>query len=221
MATKNLARTVIEGGRSRWNKAQRRYSNRRARRRVREYARSLRYDPDEGEGSSAPVREPVWRCHNDRLSAAERWLASFAGRPWAEARAEMARRFDTRTIAGQHIVYDHLLPSVKGSGRESFWRHDFEVDEEGILRPVPQRRYRRNALPPGKQWRSPAAIARWAQGRKLALRGTRWFWFEPTDATLVESFRQGAPVCDEDLAFFQTLTEEAQKLLVFSLARES
>jgi hypothetical protein len=139
MATKNLARTVIEGGRERWNKYERRYSNRRARKSAREYARGLRYDVDEGEGTVAPLRQPIPRSHHDRLAAAERWLASFVGRAWDEARAQIARRFDTRTVAGQHIVFDHLLPSVKGSGRdETFSRKDFEIDEDGILRALPQ-----------------------------------------------------------------------------------
>lgn len=141
MATKNLARTVIEGGRDRWSKYQRRYSNRRARRMVREYARSLRLDLDEAERTAAPVREPLGRYHYDRLAAAERWLASFVGRPWNDARAEMARKFDTRTIAGQHVVFDHLLSSVRGSGRdESFGRKDFEIDDHGILQRLPRRR---------------------------------------------------------------------------------
>jgi hypothetical protein len=181
MATKNLARTVIEGGRRRWNQFERRYSNRRARKRARQYAHSLRFDPDQGEGSAAPLRKPVHKSHYDRLAAAERWLASFVGRPWDDARAEMARRFDTRTIAGQHVVFDHLLTSVRGSGRPTFGYPDFAVDDSGILRALPRRHYAsRWKLPPGKVRRARWEIEEFSRGRRIARRGSYLFWFEPT-----------------------------------------
>ncbi|ACY15796.1 hypothetical protein [Haliangium ochraceum] len=141
MATKNLARTVVEGGRVRWNRDDRRYSNRRIRRNVRMYAHGLRLDPEASEERAAPQRVHVVRFHYDRLAVVERWLASFIGQPWNDVRAEMARRFDIRTIAGQHIVFDHLLPSVKGSGQgEHFGRKRFAIDADGLLQRVPWRR---------------------------------------------------------------------------------
>ncbi|MEM9489424.1 MAG: hypothetical protein AAGC55_09780, partial [Myxococcota bacterium] len=123
MATKNLARTVIEGGRYRFNKFERHYSNRRARREARLYTHVLCHDDDVGEGSAVPRRTKVYRMHYDRLNAAERWLASMIGRPWDEVRSRIARSFNTRTIAGQHIVFDHLLPSVSRGAIEPFPRH--------------------------------------------------------------------------------------------------
>lgn len=134
MATKNLARTVIEGGRSRYNKYDRRYSNRQVRQRVRAYARRLWFDIEEAQYEAVPRRRPVYRDHRDRLAAAERWMASFVGTPWDLVRSEIARRFDTRTIAGQHIVFDHLLPSVRGSGCDGHSHHRWLVDGAGILR---------------------------------------------------------------------------------------
>lgn len=242
MATKNLARSVIEGGRARYNKRDRRYSNRRIRRKVREYARSIRRDPDVGDGTAAPMRRPVWRAHHDRLAAAQRWLASFVGRPWNDARAEMARRFDTRTIAGQHIVFDHLLPTVKGSGRESFCRPDFEVDESGVLQSLPSRRYTSAwKLPPGKVRRSPRQVDRWARSRRIGKRGPGYFWFQPTgfvwkacaahwcwrdhvDDDGVRRhqqpngrYRQTFALSAEDLLYFEELTEDVQEQLIFPL----
>ncbi len=242
MATKNLARTVIEGGRSRWSKNERRFANKSARRRVRQYARSLLFDAELGEGSSAPDRERVWRNHYDRLSAAERWLASFVGRPWNVARAEIARRFDTRTIAGQHIVFDHLLPSVKGGGHDTFGNCDFEVDEQGLLKRLPPRRYvSARKLPPGKVRRSPRQVDAWARGRLVGKRGQGWFWFEPTGLVWKAcaalycwrdheeegsvriheqpngTFRQSHRLTAEDVLYFGELTEDAQKRLLFRL----
>ena len=134
MATKNLARTVIEGGRSRYHKGERRHSNRQARQRGRAFARMLLFDAEQAETSVAPVRRRVYRDHDDRLAAARRWLSSFVGQPWDCVRSEIARRFDTRTIAGQHIVFDHLLPAVRNSGCPGHARCFWEVDRGGILR---------------------------------------------------------------------------------------
>lgn len=245
MATKNLARTVIEGGRARFNKFDRRYSNRQIRRKVRQYAHRIRLDPDGGEGSAAPIREPVWRAHHDRLAAAERWLASFVGRPWNDARAEIARRFNTRTVAGQHIVFDHLLPSVLGSGRDFSGRHDFEIDEEGVLQRL--QRPRRSSpwkLPPGKLRPSPRQIDAWARSRLVGRRGPGWFWFQPTghvwktctdprcwrdhvEAHSVRRhqqpngrYRQTYPLSADDVRYFAALLEDVQERLIFPLDEE-
>ncbi len=181
MATKNLSRTVIEGGRNRYNKFERRYSNRSVRTKARAYTRLLLFDPEQSEGIAPPLRKQVYRLHHDRLGPAQRWLKSYVGREWNQARSEMANRFDLRTIAGQHIVLDHLLPSVRGSGGTRFGCHDFYVDQHGLLARSPRRRYpRRSKRSPEKVWRSARAIRNWVQGRLVGKRGRYWFWFVPT-----------------------------------------
>jgi hypothetical protein len=186
MATKNLARTVIEGGRSRRNKFERRHSNRRERRKASVLFHQLRLDPELADEIDAPPREPIPRSHADRLGAAERWLASFVGRPWSEVRGAIARRFDTRTIAGQHIVFDHLLPSVSGSGCARAWWPSFVIDRAGRLQRAPERpRSSRPRLPYHVRQRCHRELARWARGRRVGKRGRYWYWFEP--AGLVET----------------------------------
>ena len=139
MATKNLARTVIEGGRTGYSKYHRHNSNRGQRRRERAFIYATQVDPDFPERQLMPVRMKAFKDHADRLSAAESWLASHVGKRWDFVRAEIARRFDTRTIAGLHIVFDHLLPSVRGSGSTKFGRKDFAIDDHGVLVRVPAR----------------------------------------------------------------------------------
>jgi len=130
MATKNLSRTVIEGGRSPGNTWERRESNRVQRSITRRVSGALVSGAD-ADFTVYPVRKVVWRSFADKLGPANRWLASQVGRPWNKARSEIFARFDVRTTPGRHIVFDHLLPEVEGTRR---FRKDFVVDRSGILR---------------------------------------------------------------------------------------
>jgi|SRR6187431_1365685 len=130
MATKNLARTVIEGGRTRYSKWGRRASNGVQRSSVRRVSGALVSGAD-ADFTVYPVRKLVWRDFHDKLGPAKRWLASQVGRPWNKARSELFARFDIRSTPGRHIVFEHLLPEVEGSRRH---RRDYLVDRMGILR---------------------------------------------------------------------------------------
>jgi len=132
MATKYLARTVIEGGRRPGNTWDRRASNRTHRTHARRVSNALLNRLDT-EFTIYPVRRVVWRTFNDKLGPAERWLAAQVGRPWDKVRSDLFARFDIRTTPGRHIVFDHLLPEVEGQRR---FRPDFLVDRAGILRKV-------------------------------------------------------------------------------------
>src|SRR6186713_2975376 len=116
MATKNLARTVIEGGRSPGNTVDRRASNAAQRTRVRRVSGALLSGAD-ADFAIYPMRKVVWREFNDKLGPAKRWLARQVGRPWNKARSDLFARFDVRTAPGRHIVFDHLLPEVEGTRR--------------------------------------------------------------------------------------------------------
>lgn len=128
MATKFLARTVVEGGRSGYSKWERRHNNR-------VYRRCWRLD-DDGE---VIVRRPAhsYRGFADRLVPLYRWLDSRCGLPWAKVYAEFCRENDWRTMKGWHL-HEHLSSNVYGAGfRETgAWRrsrYDYEI-EGGILR---------------------------------------------------------------------------------------
>lgn len=133
MATKNLARTVIEGGRTSFSKWGRRAENGAQRRRSRRTSGALVAGVD-ADFTIYPVRKRVWREFNDKLGPAKRWLATQVGRPWNQTRSELFARFDIRTTPGRHIVFEHLLPEVEG--RRSWSRRDYVVDRFGILRKV-------------------------------------------------------------------------------------
>lgn len=151
MSTKNLAHTVIEGGRQSHDKYDRRISLRYWRHDNRAFCRSVRQGTVDVESLSPPVRviHFRWRdeIHADKTNPCDRFLASRAGRHWDDVRSEICRRFDRRKLAGMHVTNDHLLNRVQipehyamaywwRSGGPKFW-----VDENGILRHNPSARY--------------------------------------------------------------------------------
>jgi hypothetical protein len=176
VARKDLSRTVIEGGRTHHNKDQRRASHGITRARAREWLDAVRVDADAAD-ASAPRRGPrVYKRFFDKLGPAMRWLDSQVGRPWSKVFGELCARFDTRTVAGRHIVHDHVLRSVAlhgcsepGVGR----RFDFVVDRHGILRRG--RWYGRN------YWKLRRELVAWVDHR-VALNGFRGWWWYRLDA---------------------------------------
>ncbi len=201
MSTKNLARTVIEGGRHRVNRKFRRLSSKQER--VAEHRLSRRLACGDGfEGVVYEPRKVVFRAFDDKLAPAERWLGRQVGRPWDKIRSELMRRFDTRTTAGRHIVFCHLLRSVRLGQVEDPWRRfDFAVDRHGILRAVKRVRPRRSALhanlPEPK-----SVLLRWLGTRRVGERGVRLYWFVLTPSG---GFRQASPLDDAEAARFRAL----------------
>lgn len=139
MSTKNLARTVIEGGREYSNCWFRRSSNRTQRLRARQICATLLVTRDY-DRTLQPKRQALLQSFHDKLGPAYRFLASQVGRPWRKVRSELFQRFDARTTAGRHILFDHLLRSVHEVWPAYFGRRDFYVDRHGLLRRAPLRK---------------------------------------------------------------------------------
>ncbi len=119
------------------------------------------------------MRPHVRKDFRDKLGPAERWLASQVGRPWDKVYAELRARFDIRTTAGRHVVFDHLLDWVwRGAPVWSDWARErwFVVDAHGILR---RGRFY------GRSYRAARAeVERWRAGRRIARIGTAWWWMQ-------------------------------------------
>jgi hypothetical protein len=201
MSTKNLARTIIEGGRYRGATWSCRYGNgvRRANTRIALAGVAAGADADE-----MVVRQPqkIGRRFRDKLSASERWLDAQVGRPWNLVRSDLLRTFDTRTTAGRHIVFDHMLPSVRGEG--SFdWAARFAVDRHGLLRRLPKVRYWHRAVPAPLP-RSEREIAAWLSGRRVGARGDALFWFTPTAGS---GYRQHHRLGGDDAVLWRSLPD--------------
>lgn len=180
MSTKNLARTVIEGGRHPLNKWERRDSNSSLRVAARSYQVALR-DPELALSTPPPERTKVRRDFADKLGPIRRWLDRACGRPWDEVRAEIFRRFDVRTLAGRHIVFDHLLTEVAEHGiRRTYVYERYQVDARGVLR-----RLKVDRSFPARSWLTTAdtqELRAFAGDRKIRHLGTAYFWLEMTFA---------------------------------------
>jgi hypothetical protein len=134
MATKYLARTVIEAGRrgAKWG---RRRDNRGARGLARAEMRAIVAGAGADEWSVPRVIKRN-RFLGDKLSPLARWLGSQCGRPWNKVRGELSARFDARTTAGRHII-EHARWWVDTGWNVPGLFHcnvPFVVDAHGILR---------------------------------------------------------------------------------------
>jgi hypothetical protein len=204
MATKNLARTVIEGGRAGFNKWQRYHSHAQARGRARERLRSSAdYD-----ALVIPPVDPLSPVFRDKLGPTRRWLRSQRGQPWDQVRSELFARFDTRTTPGRHILFCHMLLSVHDESDPPcrFCREEFRVDGQGILRDG------RPQLWP--DWRPPERMPEgldpcgWLAERRVGARGPVLFWFTPTPAG---AYRQAGRLSEAECAYWRALPEWYRK----------
>jgi len=201
MSTKNLARTVIEGGRQRGNRWFRRYSNGKERVAERQLSSCIARLDVIDVASYAP-RKPLRPDFDDKLAPAERWMRSQVGRPWRKVQSELMQRFDTRTTAGRHIVFDHLLRSVQLDEVATRFRwFDFKVDRHGLLRELKRTRYQRpvlySALPEPE-----STLLEWLAARRVGERDMHLYWFAPTPAG---AFRQASPLDEVEAARWRAL----------------
>lgn len=234
MSTKRLQKTVIEGGRVGRNKWERRYSHTTERTSTREFCDKLKHDPDSADDDGLFIKEKdkVHKEFDDKLGPMYRWLGRQVGKPWDEVRSLVTKTFDTRTTAGRHIVYDHLLrsveitPNVRLSYRRdpegentSYFKNDFYVDDNGILC---QKKY----VP--RKWRSkiPAwdtnQLANWLNGRVVGKVGNKYFWYQPADKSqkhhgpsrnwVTKWGRYGGYYADYGLTFMYLATAPVYKL---------
>ncbi|MCC7522282.1 hypothetical protein IT407_00555 [Candidatus Uhrbacteria bacterium] len=111
MSTKRIERTVIEGGRYLFNKLDRYWSTRKERHSVRMMLHEAIVNDEILERRTLPKRRKVRKEFKDRLTPAFRWIAKHCrGMHPEQMKGFLRAHFDTRTIPGQHIVFDHLEP---------------------------------------------------------------------------------------------------------------
>jgi hypothetical protein len=207
MATKNLSRTAIEGGRYGFYKIERIESLRTVRR---ENRAALKYCASHSEWDIDPTSDadeldlsnrtpPQWGLgkFRDRLNPVKRWMASRVGLSWDETYSLLRSRFDARTTPGRHILFDHMVDLVWTSqdhSAEIFKYHDYYVDEQGLLQKMEEDSYRVRRLEERRQRRAdrlPAdldrvekdKILKWlGEGRRIGWVGNQYFWYVPTRA---------------------------------------
>lgn len=187
MSRKNLSRTVIEGGRDHRNRWDRRQSHGDERASTRAWLDKVAADGDLADELVVPPRPRVLKSFRDKLGPARRWLAAQVGRPWDKVYSELRAKFDARTVAGAHVVDDHMLGWVDRGDRAQAWRHDrdFVVDAHGILRASPFRGTSRRTLYP--------QVLAFARGRHAARTRLGWWWFRVLAGDACSGPRATAP----------------------------
>lgn len=191
MSTKNLARTVLERGRPTADKFFRRYRNRQERRALRDYLHAVekdqefyydRIEPDHKH--SADWHGPVL---TDQLTPVYAWVDKQIGKNWADVRRDIKEKFDVRTLAGFHVVYQHILRDIAGSGEEEYMfdgvsNCGYYIDENNLL----QSRYNKHGfytLFAPSSSKEPFSeeqkqeLIEWLDKRKVVFVNGRLYWF--------------------------------------------
>jgi hypothetical protein len=229
VARRDLSRTVIEGGRS--NSHQRRASHGIARQRARAWLDQVQNDVEEAEETAPPRGPRVFKSFRDKLGPAKRWLGSQVGRPWSKVYAELCERFDTRTVAGRHVVHDHMLEWVWQGDVADRARGEFLVDRHGILR--------RDGFH-GSLWQVRKQVLTWTRDRRAVKTFSGWWWFRRApvgvpcegrsrcvgqlhyyfDDRAYHGWRHvvDAPLSNADLKKLERLRPEVRELVVSELA---
>lgn len=201
MSTKKLSRTVIEGGRAKHNKWERRHSHTEVRAEERDYLKKVMADLDLAEEEEIDLPRPVSKDFIDKLSPMYRWLDAQIGRPWDQVRSEIFQKFDTRTTAGRHITFDHLLRQVVDTesgfdrngymsnpdvellnSRKKYWSFsDYYVDTDGILRKpdIETRIWLRSRYVQISQQDYQQA-GTWLANRMVMEKAGQYYWLSPT-----------------------------------------
>jgi len=149
MSTKNLARTVMEGGRAPSSAFERREATRSERHLARASLNMVRSAEEWDEiERPLPLRNRPWKEFADKLMPTKRWLRSHVGLSWDDVRSKLTRRYDRRILKNWHLLDVHLLRDVEPFGRQAeryaaFRTWGLYEDENGILcdRPRSTRRH--------------------------------------------------------------------------------
>jgi hypothetical protein len=201
MSTKNLARTVIEGGRTGYSRFMRRHSHAVERAHAHQVERRLA-GADALDDVLFEPRKIAYRGFSDKLGPAWRWLRSQVGRPWDKVRSELFARFDARTTPGRHILFGHMLAEVDQGTQTRFAPYyRFRVSRHGILQNVETQRYRSTyRKPPLPEPES--ELRAWLGGRRVARREQRLYWLKRTEH---DRFRQERELTSDEVARFEGL----------------
>jgi hypothetical protein len=208
MATKNLARTAIEGGRCGYYQMEVAAQAGSERAATRDFLRKAARDRDDAEGLPDPRRRPVHVCFSDKLSPVYRYLDANCGRPWNKVREDLFGRFDIRTTPGRQILFDHVLTEVEEDRR---WRRRYTIDRHGMLRKVA------DVHRPKYVWFDERPVFRWLGDRRITRAGDRLMWWVPAksiqrrkDGQIVTRWRAVGLLDDKDEAYVRSLPEKVR-----------
>lgn len=177
MATRRLSRTIIEGGKTSYDKSDRKEQINKSRRKARDFCTTYidedSIEPPNYEGCH------YYRAYNDRIASLRRYLRSHIGLPWDVVYSKLCRMESRKTTRGWHFL-DHAIRSVRTSMglrdlASTYW--GLYLDDSGILQQVPwkahRQPYNRKLLKRYENWIG--------EGRRIRLVGLKYFWFVITE----------------------------------------
>jgi hypothetical protein len=139
MARRNLSRTAIEGGRSKYPRNEEAEYTRQERRQINMDLARAKVDHDAADEVFTKVRKAAYKEFDDKLSPVYRWIEAQVGRPWNDVFSEITKKFSTRSLAGRHIV-GHVNSYIRMEWHDHTHYANFIVGEDGILRKDEPRR---------------------------------------------------------------------------------
>ena len=225
MAVRNLARTVIEVGRTTASKWGLKQLRRLDRRKARNYCRSALLD-DLEELGSAPLRgrRDYSFSQEDKLGPAKRWLDSKVGQKWDDVYSELTEKFRGGGIALSHVVDEHIMNWVNHTGDVQYRRYDeYIVDDEGILRRNPEYKLTKYRYRWSVERKHREEAVKWAGARKVIVHRGRNYWavrVAPFAHVLVgfsaPYYRQDREFSEEDYAYWAGLSRDARVLVTYN-----
>jgi hypothetical protein len=151
MATRNLARTVVERGKSKVFREMEAFHHRSERQAARRVLARINSIDDAIEAPVVEKRHQDWDGgFADSLAVAERFLRSRAGQPWDKVYSELCSKYDRNTTKGRHLIDLHIVQSMVPHHARLRWpwapfppAAGAWVDRHGILRYTQRKRWSR------------------------------------------------------------------------------
>jgi hypothetical protein len=120
MATKYLARTIIEGGRARYSKQERNDSHREERALVRVFMAKASAQPEGFDALCIEPRGKVYKGFADKLGAPRRWLRAQIGPITARTSLyRQARRLNEDELERWHLMHEKARGKLSGPRERS------------------------------------------------------------------------------------------------------
>lgn len=181
MATKNLGRTAVEGGRTESYKVETARTETTLRTQTRDYLRQVDAESADDDPDPRHCRRVGKKGYQtDKLRPVWKMLDGCVGRPWAKVWSEICEKFDARTLAGYHVLHDHIAREIdphEHIPEMPYMYSRYYVDDHGIFR-------KRVRAPRGKTPSIHVKDFEWLQawlGSRAILRiGPKLFWAVPT-----------------------------------------
>jgi len=178
-----MSRTHRDNGDdSSWSKHQRKYSTRKVRMSEREFRTRAKIDDEAPLTYDVTPKEPMWGGYwTGYWRPIRRWLNSHVGEPWNQVHSQLVAKLKVVTTTDDRGIQALIRGSVDitpdpTSGKYSYFRWDFYVDDNGLL----QRRQTRPTKVKVPKF-NVKQLTNWLGGKIIGLVDGKPYWFVPVN----------------------------------------